>query len=141
MGRGAPKAAASAARATLRALEFVERRVDPPEDPSAPPKMPVPVRVPEALKKQSPTPGGLEARQDAEILAAPGPKGWELSLSYPSRFPHFEELMPARGVTGERDKSFAVLIPAASAPPDGRGGYVVDVVEGGARTKKTGAGP
>lgn len=132
---------AEEARATLRVLDLVERRIDPPEDTNTPPKMPVAVRVPEALRKRSPNLGAWRLGR-TQILAAPGPKGWELSVSHPARFPHFEELMLARGVTGERDKWFAALIPAASAPPAelGRGGYVVDVVEGGAQTKKAGAG-
>lgn len=130
--RGAEGGTAEAARTTLRALELVERRIDPPEDPSTPPKMPRPARVPEAIRKRAPAVRGFRLGR-VEILAELTPGGWQLSVSHPERLPTFEELMLARGVTGERDKTFAAVIPAASSPPDGRGNYVVDVVEAGVR--------
>lgn len=69
-----------------------------------------------------------------EILAEPGPSGWRLSVSHPKRFPHVQELMLARGITGDVDKTFAAVIPAALAHPRGRGAYVVDLVETASRS-------
>lgn len=120
------------AKATLRALDLVDRALDPPEDASSPPKMPRPVPVPHALKKKAPGVRGFRLGR-VEILAEPKPEGWRLSVSHPDRFPSVEELMLARGVTRDVDKTFAAIIPAASAPPDGRGGFVVDLVEAGVR--------
>ena len=94
--------------------------------------MPTPARVPEAIRKRAPAVRGFRLGR-VEILAEPTPNGWQLSVSHPDRFPTFEELMLARGATGDRDKTFAAVIPAASAPPDGRGGHVVDVVEAGVK--------
>lgn len=100
----------------MHALELVEHLVDSPEDKNSPPKMPKPVRVPDALKKRAPNVQGWRLGM-VEILAEPGPSGWHLSVSHPKRFPHVQELMLARGITGDVDKTFAAVIPAALAPP------------------------
>lgn len=124
---------ADGARATLRALELVEDQVDPPEKQDSSPKMPKQVRVPEAIKKQAPAVQGWRLGK-VEILAEPRPSRWRLSVSHPDRFPYIKELMLARGVTGDVDKTFAAVIPAPSAAPRRRGAYVVDLVETATRT-------
>lgn len=126
---------AEGARATLAALEIIENRVDSPEDQNDTPKMPKQVRVPEAVRKRSPAVQGWKLGM-VEILAEPGPSGWRLSVSHPDRFPYVKELMLARGVTDDVHNTFAGVIPAASAPPRGRGAYVVDLVETATRNQE-----
>ncbi len=123
---------AEGARATLRTLDAVDRAIDPPEDPhKLAPKMPVPARMPEELKKQVPNARGFRLGR-VEIVVEPKPTGWRLSVSHPERWPTWEELMLARGVTRDTALTFAAMIPAAKAPPDGRG-FVVDLFEAGVR--------
>ncbi len=123
---------AEGASAALRALDAVDRAIDPPEEADAPaPKMPVPARVPEELRKRAPGVRGFRLGR-VEILAEPKPTGWRLSVSHPERWPTWEELMLARGVTRDTRLTFAAVIPAACAPADGRG-FVVDLMEAGVR--------
>ena len=105
----------------------VERAVDPPENPHSP-LVPTPARAPEALKRRAPD-ARIFRLGKAQILAEPGgAAGWHISVSHPERFPYFEELMAACGVTGDADKRFAALIPAAKASSEGSG-FLVHLVE------------
>lgn len=116
----------------VSALDRVERAIDPGKEQGSPsPEKPRPARVPEALKERSPAARVFRLGK-AQILAEPDPaRGWHLSVSHPDRFPTIEELMRARGVTGETDATFAALLPPADAPADGRG-FVVHLLEAAA---------
>ncbi|QIN85497.1 hypothetical protein GBA63_22635 (plasmid) [Rubrobacter tropicus] len=121
---------AEAAGATVRALGVVERTLDPPEDhsPTASVISPTPARVPEALRKRAPD-ARVFRMGKAQILAEPdGAAGWHVSVSHPERFPYVEELMAARDVTGEGDKTFAALLPVTSAAIKS-GGFLVHIVQ------------
>ncbi|CAA9450582.1 MAG: hypothetical protein AVDCRST_MAG01-01-4519 [uncultured Rubrobacteraceae bacterium] len=124
---GGLAADAEAATAVVRALGVVERAVDPPENPHSP-LVPTPARAPEALKRRAPDARVFRLGK-AQILAEPGgAAGWHISVSHPERFPYFEELMAACGVTGDADKRFAALIPATTASSEGHG-FLVHLVE------------
>ena len=121
---------AEAARAMVRAVDMVERALDPRETAHSPtaPITPTPARVPEALKKRAPNARAFRMGK-GQILAEPGgAAGWHISVTHPDRFPSLRELMAAGTVAGDNGTRFAALLPDASAPTDGRG-VIVHLVE------------
>lgn len=98
---------------SLRSLERIEQSLEPAQADPGEQSKPVEVAVPEEFREQMPKARGFKMGELQIVFEQlDGPPYGHLSVSYPSRYPSFEELLRARTAPGGSAPNLWAWLPA-----------------------------